>query len=420
MRKKFLLIVTLAILAVFAMANVEIEFWHAMGGAQGTTVTEIVNAFNEANPDINVKAIYVGNYGALQQKLLVSAESNTLPALSQAYGNWTAKLIPRGVVEELNGWIANPEVGFSTEEWEAIWSPFKKMVTWGSSIYALPFNKSTYVLYYNTDLFEQYGLEVPKTMEDLLFASMMLTEDKNKDGTIDQYGFGYRTTVDHFMTFLRANGGEAVEILSDGSVKVIINSKEAKEALQFMYDMAHTYGVALFQGGYLDAPFGDGKIAMFIETIASASYVDSGSRGKHGWAWAPVPMWKVQAPPFAGTDVVMFSNITPEQKDAAWKFLKFIVSPDIQAYWSIKTGYMPVTSLTLDTPQWKAYVEQNPTVLVPISQIPFGSVDPNVALWDDVRTIVGTMVGDVINQKRTVEEGLAWAEQELLRAAANQ
>jgi multiple sugar transport system substrate-binding protein len=81
---------------------------------------------------------------------------------------------------------------------------------------------------------------------------------------------------------------------------------------------------------------------------------------------------------------------------------------------------MPVTEIALTTPQWKAYEEQNPTVLVPISQIPFGSVDPNVALWDDVRTILGTMVGDVINQKRTVEEGLAWAEQEILLKVANQ
>lgn len=420
MRKSILLVVMFAILAVFVMAKTEVEFWHAMGGAQGTTVTEIVNSFNEANPDIEVKAIYVGNYNALQQKLLVSAESNTLPALSQAYGNWTARLIPRGVVQELNTLIADPEAGLTDEEWAAIWSPFKRMVTWGSTIYAVPFNKSTYVLYYNTDLFEQYGLEVPKTMEDLLFAAMMLTEDKNKDGTIDQYGFGFRTTIDHFMTFLRANKGEAVEILNDGSVKVIINSPQAKEALQLMYDMAHTYGVALFQGGYLDAPFGDGQIAMFIETIASASYVDSGSRGKHGWAWAPVPMWEVQAPPFAGTDVVMFAGITAEQKVAAWKFMKYLVSPEIQAYWSVKTGYMPVTQLALDTPQWKAYEQQNPTVAVPISQIPFGSVDPNVALWDDVRNVLGTMVGDVINQKRTVDEGIAWAEQELLRIIANQ
>ncbi|MDD5744248.1 MAG: ABC transporter substrate-binding protein, partial [Mesotoga sp.] len=64
MRKSILLVVMFAILAVFVMAKTEIEFWHAMGGAQGTTVTEIVNSFNEANPDIEVKAIYVGNYNA--------------------------------------------------------------------------------------------------------------------------------------------------------------------------------------------------------------------------------------------------------------------------------------------------------------------------------------------------------------------
>ena len=214
--KKILVLIAVLSLSVLTMAAVEIEFWHAMGGGHGATLNEIVNSFNEANPDIVVKPIYVGNYGALSQKLLASAESGNLPAISQSYGNWTAKLIPRGVVQELNGFINNPDYGFTAEQWEAIWAPFKKMITWGDTIYAVPFNKSTYVLYYNTDAFELYGLTPPKTMEDLFFDAMMLTEDKDGDGEIDQYGMGFRTTIDHFVVFLRANGGKILNIGPDG------------------------------------------------------------------------------------------------------------------------------------------------------------------------------------------------------------
>jgi len=418
--KKILVLIAVLSLSVLTMAAVEIEFWHAMGGGHGATLNEIVNSFNEANPDIVVKPIYVGNYGALSQKLLASAESGNLPAISQSYGNWTAKLIPRGVVQELNGFINNPDYGFTAEQWEAIWAPFKKMITWGDTIYAVPFNKSTYVLYYNTDAFELYGLTPPKTMEDLFFDAMMLTEDKDGDGEIDQYGMGFRTTIDHFVVFLRANGGKILNIGPDGKIEVTINSPEAHEALQFMYDMVHTYKIAYAQGGYLDGPFGDGKIMMFIETIASKPYVDRASTGKHGWAWAPVPMWEVQAPPFAGTDLIMFSTISDEQKLAAWKFMKFLLSPEIQAYWSVKTGYMPAVKTALETPQWKEYVNQHPDAVVPISQIDKGSVDPNIAEWYEVRTVVGQMVGDVLNGKRTIEEGLAWAEAELQKLIAGE
>ncbi len=416
MKKLFVLLVVVMVLSSFSIAEkINVEFWHAMGGGHGEALNEIVEFFNEGNPDIAIEPIYVGNYGALQQKLLASAEADTLPALSQAYGNWTAKLIPRGVVQELDSFINDPEEGFTEEEWEAIWAPFKEMITWGETTYAVPFNKSTYVLYYNTDAFEEYGLSAPKDMEELFFDAMMLTEDFDGDGEIDQYGMGFRTTIDHFVVFLRANDGKILEINPDGSFNITIDSPEAEEALQFMYDMIHEYEIAYTQGGYLDGIFGDGKIAMFIETIASKPYVESACVGKHGWAWAPVPKWEVQAPPFAGTDLIMFSNISEEEKQAAWEFMKFLLSPEIQAFWSVKTGYMPAVKTALETPQWKEYIKQNPDAEVPISQIEYGSVDPNVGVWNEVRYIIGQMVGDVLNEKRTVQEGLAWAEEEIRR-----
>jgi multiple sugar transport system substrate-binding protein len=95
--------------------------------------------------------------------------------------------------------------------------------------------------------------------------------------------------------------------------------------------------------------------------------------------------------------------------------MKFLLSPEIQAFWSVQTGYMPAVKTALETPQWKEYVKQNPDAEVPISQIEYGSVDPNVGVWNEVRNIIGQMVGDVLNQKRTVKEGLAWAEQEIKR-----
>ena len=100
--------------------------------------------------------------------------------------------------------------------------------------------------------------------------------------------------------------------------------------------------------------------------------------------------------------------------------MKFLLSPEIQAYWSVKTGYMPAVKTALETPQWKEYVNQHPDAVVPISQIDKGSVDPNIAEWYEVRTVVGQMVGDVLNGKRTIEEGLAWAEAELQKLIAGE
>ncbi|MCD6442881.1 MAG: extracellular solute-binding protein, partial [Thermotogae bacterium] len=175
------------------------------------------------------------------------------------------------------------------------------------------------------------------------------------------------------------------------------------------------YKVAFMQGGYLSGPFGDGKVAMYIGSSAGMPYVARASKGKHEWTWAPIPKWKEYAPPFAGTDVVIFSTATEEQKKAAWKFLKFLISPDITTFWAIKTGYMPVRKSALETKAWKSYVESNPMIEVPVKQIPYGSIDPKPAQWAEIRNIVTTAVTNAMYQKQSVEEALAWAEKEIER-----
>jgi len=105
--RKFLLVVLLVISVSFFAAT-KVVFWHAMGGEQGTTLNNIVKAFNESHPDIVVDAVYIGNYNALQQKLLAGAQAGQLPTLSQAYSNWTAKLLQSNIVQPLNKYMDDP------------------------------------------------------------------------------------------------------------------------------------------------------------------------------------------------------------------------------------------------------------------------------------------------------------------------
>lgn len=409
-------VVTLAVLLLsmtLVFGVVEIEFWHAMGGGHGEALKEIVEAFNNAHPDIHVKAVYVGNYGALSQKLLASAQSGTLPVISQAYSNWTAKLIQGGFVQPLNDFINDPEIGMSKAEWEDIFKPFRDNCTWGDTVYAVPFNKSTYILVYNTDVFDLEGLEPPKDMTELLTTALYLTQDFDGDGQIDQYGFGLRPVVDTFQVFLAQNGGAILTKKEDGTYEVTVNSPEAVEALQFMHDLVYKYQVAYMQGGYLDGPFGDGKIAMYISTSAGKPYIENSTRGKHGWSWVTLPKWKTFAPLFAGTDIIMFNTATEEQKRAAWQFMKYLMDPQVTVYWAIKTGYLPVRESALQTEAWKAYVEQDPKNAVPVSQAPYGIFDPQLGVWYEIRTVVGNAVSDAMYNKKGIKEALDWAASEI-------
>jgi multiple sugar transport system substrate-binding protein len=415
---KKLLVILLSLVVIFSFAKTKVVFWHAMGGNHGKTLEQIVNSFNESHPDIEVEAIYVGNYGALSQKLLAGAQAGELPTIAQAYSNWTAKLIQSGVVQKLNDFLNDPKIGLAKEEWEDVYEPLRKNCMWGNDIYAVPFNKSLYILYYNADLLTLYGVDVPKSINELYYAAKVLTEDVDGDGKPDQYGFGFRTTADLFQILLSLRGGSVLR-MENGKWVSNIDSQETRDVLSFVRKLVDE-GIAYYQGGYMNDPFGQQKVVMYIDTIAGRKYVESSVKGKFNWGWAPVPVWKTRHVPFAGTDIIMFANATDEEKKAAWEFMKYLISPDVTAFWSVNTGYIPVRKSALETNIWKENVKSDPLAEIPLTQINNAIFDPQIGVWYEIRTVVGNMFSDFVNGKVDMETAIKTADDQIKKYLAEE
>lgn len=411
MKRTVIVVLALALLIVsFTFAKTTVVFWNSMGGAQGKALNEIVNEFNSQYPNIEVKSVYVGNYGVLSQKLLAGAVSGQLPTMSQVYSNWTAQLMKSNMIQPMETFIDDPTVGLSKSQLNDIWKAFIKANTWNGKIYTLPFNKSVYVLYVNTDALMLAGIDIPRTISELIKDAKILTV-KDESGKVIQYGLGLRTTVDTFVVFLRQMGGH---VLSSDYKTALLDSPVALNTLKTLVSLVKS-GTTFVQGGYLDGPFGNGRIAMYIDTSAGMSYTARSVGGKFAWTIAPVPKGKVQAPPFAGTDVAIFKTATKSEQMAAWEFMKFLLKPQIQAFWAIKTGYLPVVKSALDTQAWKDYSSANPMANVLISQIPYGSFDPGIAQWYQIRTKLGNAVSDAMFLKKTPTQALKTAQDQITK-----
>jgi multiple sugar transport system substrate-binding protein len=410
---KRVLVVMLAISVLMTgmiFSKTVVTFWESMGGDLGKTLTQIVDTFNSQHANIEVKAIYVGSYSTLQEKLLASAVGGGLPTISQVYSNWTAALMKSNVIQPMQTFIDNPQIGLSQSQLNDIWEPFLKANTWNGKIYTLPFNKSIYIMFVNQDALALAGVSIPKTVPELINDLPLLTI-KDSSGKVIQYALGLRTTVDTYEIFLRQNGAD---FINSDYTKATLDTPVALETLQTLVNMIKS-GDVLGQGGYLDGPFGNGQIAMYIDTSAGLSYTANSVGGKFSWTIAPVPAWKTQAPPFAGTDLAIFNTATTEEQQAAWEFVKFLLSPQIQAFWAIKTGYLPVTKSAIETQAWKDYAASNPMANILVSQIPYGSSDPGIAAWSQIRNDVGTLVSDAMFFKKTPQEALQLAQQEVTK-----
>ena len=117
---------------------------------------------------------------------------------------------------------------------------------WFGKYYALPFTGAGVCLFYNKAIFDENGLQGPPEtagyMWDKFLADMRkVTRDKNNDGKIDVFGFALNTWWPYPQTWLWRNGGG---IYNKDMTQVTIDSKAAKDALQFYADLRVKYKVA--------------------------------------------------------------------------------------------------------------------------------------------------------------------------------
>jgi len=137
-------------------------------------------------------------------------------------------------------------------------------------IYFIRHQTEPRVLFYRKDLVEQAGYgKPPKDWDELVDLARKLTIDKDGDGNIDQWGYGYsasptgETVHESFGSFLYVAGGKFWN--EDGSPA--FNSPEGLTALTFMSNLVNKYkiappGVITYREGPLDDLLGSGAVAM--------------------------------------------------------------------------------------------------------------------------------------------------------------
>ena len=122
---------------------------------------KITDDFNAANPNITVKLENQGGYLDLFDKLMAAAKANQLPNMAQIYSNRLSWYVAKDLVLDLNTYLNDPEVGFTEEDKADFPQMFMDNCIWGDKLYAMPFNKSMMVLYYNEGMLKEAGVERP-------------------------------------------------------------------------------------------------------------------------------------------------------------------------------------------------------------------------------------------------------------------
>ena len=306
---------------------VEITFWHAMNGDLEKTLQNLTDKFMESNENIKVTLQNQSSYPDLQQKITATTASpKDLPTLTQAYPHWMVNAMQDELLVDLKPYIENETIG--DENYTNILEGFRTGSEVDGKVYGMPFNKSTEVIWYNKTLFDELGLEAPTTFEEFAQVSKTITEKK---GIV---GAGFDSLNNFYTTYLKNKG-------VDFNSETDVTSAESVEAANYYLDgIKDGYFRIAGTDNYLSGPFAAEQLGMYVGSNAGESFVKQAVDGKFEIGVAPYPAESVMQ---QGTDLYMFSNATPEQRTAAFEFLKFLSSTENQVTWGVETGYIPAT-----------------------------------------------------------------------------
>jgi multiple sugar transport system substrate-binding protein len=354
---------------------ISVQFWHAMGGPLGDVLDELIAEFNAANDDVNIESVSMGRYQALSQKIMAAVAAGQPPVLAQAYEAWTGELIENGSAEPLNHYM-NGSNGLTQADLDDFIPGMLENNSWDGVVYSFPFNKSVRALYWNKDMFAAAGLDhAPRNWTEYEDYARLMTVDKNGDGEIDQWGTAGQISAWMFENLLLQNGGQ---ILTEDGKHAAFNSPQGVEALTFMVKLLTQYG-KVTSGYEYQNDFQAGKVAMIEGSTVSLSFME----GKYTFnmALAPLPENKGKGCYIAGTNVVIFSDATQKQKDAAWRFIKWFTSPEITARWAARTGYAPVRMSAMQSDTMRERFEEIEGLESVLGQLAYASYEPRSAAW---------------------------------------
>ncbi|MCA1065921.1 ABC transporter substrate-binding protein [Rossellomorea sp. AcN35-11] len=349
----------------------EVVFWHAMSGDLETVLKDVVADFNESQEDIKVTPVFQGTYEEALTKFNTVAGTEDAPTIMQTFEVGTKYMVDSGHVQPVQKFI--DEENYDTSQWDQNISNYYSV---DGEQYSMPFNSSTPVLIYNKDAFKEAGLnpdEAPMTYSELMDAAKKLT--KSNGGQTSQYGFSILNYGWFFEEMVAAQGGHYVNNengRSGNATKATFNGEEGMNVFTLIRDM-HKEGTFYNVGQNWDdirAAFQSEKVAMYLDSSAGVKTIIDNADFEVGVSYLPIPDdAEREGVIIGGASVWMSSGIDEAEQEAAWEFMKYLTTPEVQAEWHVKTGYFAINPAAYDQDIVKEEWEKYPQLKVTVDQL---------------------------------------------------
>jgi sn-glycerol 3-phosphate transport system substrate-binding protein len=146
-----------------AFAQTEIQWWHAMTGANNDVINRLADEFNASQKDYKVVPSFKGNYADTMNAGIAAFRAGNAPHIIQVFEVGTATMMAaKGAIKPVYQLMAETGEKFDPKAYLPTITGYYS--TAKGEMLSFPFNSSSMVMWVNKDELKKAGVnEIPKT-----------------------------------------------------------------------------------------------------------------------------------------------------------------------------------------------------------------------------------------------------------------
>ncbi|MFN2236976.1 MAG: extracellular solute-binding protein, partial [Anaerolineales bacterium] len=329
-------------------------------------------------------------YNDIRDKVNASIAAGELPAaLVVGYQNDQAFYQLNDALVDLTPYIDDATWGLTAEDKADFFPTYLEQsvhAAYDNQQLGFPPNRSMEGIFYNSTWLQELGFDgnPPETPDEFREMACAAAE-ANGDGT---GGFILRDDASAVAAWTFAFGGDVLDADKTGYV---YNGQATIDSMTFLKNLYDDGCAYFFTEGYPNPEFA-ARRAVFTMGSSSgipfyagdvATVAEENGTTPDDWGFAAVPHTTPEPVQNVYGGDIMVTQTTPEQQLAAWIFIKWFTSPEIQAQWDMISGYFPTRASTeefladynVENPQWGAA----------LALLPYGYYEPQLISYQGVR-----------------------------------
>ncbi|MET4219433.1 sn-glycerol 3-phosphate transport system substrate-binding protein [Bradyrhizobium sp. LB14.3] len=354
-----------------ALAVTEIQWWHAMTGANNDVIVKLATDFNAAQTDYKVIPTYKGNYADTMNAGIAAFRAGNAPHIMQVFEVGTATMMAAtGAVKPVYKLMAEAGEKFDPKAYLPAISGYYS--TSKGEMLSFPFNSSSTVMWVNLDELKKVGVEIPKTWPETFAAAKKLHDNGHptcgfSNSWVTWVNLEQLSAWHNVPLSSKANGldGFDTKLEFNGPLQV----KHLEKLVELQKDKTYDYAGRTNTG---EGRFTSGECAIYL--TSSAFFGNVKAQAKFNFTAAPMPYYPdVKGAPqnsiIGGASLWVMGGKSADEYKGIAKFMTFLSDTDRQIYIHKASGYLPITKAAYAKAKEEGFYKDQPYLETPLLEL---------------------------------------------------